>query len=299
MGTPVTGILAPTMGWISTSASSKLFHLPLRYFDSSFTALLDCGASHNFISEDLVNRIGTVPPMKVDPMPIRLADQSVMTLDHSVTLSIRFTSYHVCEIAFRIVPTLTHGVLLRMEWFSSFSLVVGWTSRVVTLNIDGESLELKCVMPQCPPITISTAEQLDQMLSNLKCKHKAFAIYIHPLEGAPEHATLQAMTGHPDLSTKPTQSPSVLVSSANPTHSDNTTSSRGNAGKASTWDNLCHRFSDLFEAPGFPVESQIKHPIDSLNPNLPVKHHRQYNMFPTELEEVHSQLDALLAKGWI
>ena len=136
------------------------------------------------------------------------------------------------------------------------------------------------------------------MLSNPKCKCQAF-VYIHPLEGAPEHATLQAMTGHPDLSTKPAQSPPVPVSSTNPTHSDNTISSGGNAGKASHWDDLCHEYSDLFEAPGFPVEHQIKHCIDLLNPNLPVKHHRQYCISPTELEEVCSQLDALLEKGWI
>ena len=121
---------------------SNLLHLPLRCFDSTFTAFLDCGASHNFISEDLVNQIGTVTPKKVDLMPIWLADQSVVILDHSVTLSIRFTPYHVCDNAFCIVSTLTHGVLLGMELFSSFSLVVDWNSRVVTLTIDGESLEL-------------------------------------------------------------------------------------------------------------------------------------------------------------
>ena len=49
----------------------------------------------------------------------------------------------------------------------------------------------------------------------------------------------------------------------------------------------------------FPVEHQIKHPIDLLNPNLPTKHHRQYGMLPTEVEEVCSQLHALLEKGWI
>ena len=91
-------------------------------------------------------------------MPIRLADQSIMTLDHSVTLPIRFTPYHVCDITFPIVPTLIHGMLLVMEWFSSFSLVVNWTSWVVTLTIDVGSLELKCSMPQCLPITISTTE---------------------------------------------------------------------------------------------------------------------------------------------
>ena len=136
-------------------------------------------------------------------MPIQLADQSVMTLDHSVTLPIRFTLYYICNIDFHIVPTFTHGMLLRMEWFSLFSLVMNWTSRIVTLTIDGESLELKSIMPQHPPITISTTEQFEQMLSNPKCKHKAFTVYIHPFEGAPEHATLQAMTGHPDLSMKP------------------------------------------------------------------------------------------------
>ena len=38
-------------------------------------------------------------------------------------------------------------MLLGMDWFSLFSLVVDWTSWVVILTIDGESLELKCVMP--------------------------------------------------------------------------------------------------------------------------------------------------------
>ena len=67
---------------------------------------------------------------------------------------------------------------------------MNWTLRVVTLTIDGESLELKCVVPQCPPITISTAEQFDQMLSNSTYKCKDFAVYICYLEGVPEHAIL-------------------------------------------------------------------------------------------------------------
>ena len=145
--TPVTDSSAPAMGWISTNASSNLLHLPLRCSDSSFTALLDCGASYNFNSEDLVSQIGTVTPTKVDSILIWLADQSVMKLDHSVTLPIRFTPYHVCDITFLIVPTLIHGMLLGMEWFSLFSPVVDWTSWVVTLTMDGESLELKCIMP--------------------------------------------------------------------------------------------------------------------------------------------------------
>ena len=129
----MTETLASMMGWISTNALSKLFHLPLRCFDSLFTALLDCGASHSFISEDLVNQIGNVTPKKVDLMPIRLADQAVMTSDHSVTLPIRFTPYYICNVAFCIVPTLTHGMLLRMEWFSFIFL---WICELDFTNYD-------------------------------------------------------------------------------------------------------------------------------------------------------------------
>ena len=175
----------------------------MKSFDSFFTTILDFEASHNFISEDLVKQIGNVTPKKVDPIPIWLSDQSVITSDHSVTLPIRFTLYHVYSIAFHIVPTLTHGMLLRMECFTSFSPVIDCTSQIVTITIDGKSLELKCVIPQSPPITTSAMEQLEQMLSDPKCKHIAFTVYIRPLEGASEHATVQAMTGHPDLSTKP------------------------------------------------------------------------------------------------
>ena len=96
---------------------------------------------------DLVNQISTITPTKVEPISVQLASQPIITLDHSVSLPIRFTPYHVCNIAFHIIPTLTHGMLLGMECFSSFSPVVDWTSQVVTLTIGGESLGLKCIMP--------------------------------------------------------------------------------------------------------------------------------------------------------
>ena len=221
-------------------------------------------------------------------MPIRLADQSTIISEHSVTLPIRFTPYHVKDIVFRIVPTLTHGMLLGMEWFSLFTPVVDWTARVVTLTIDGESLELKCVTPKRPPITISTAEQFEQMLSNPKCKRKAFAVYIEPLEGVDESAHLQAVTGHPVLPDMESHLPDKPTNGTKPTSSNHAKPVGENAGQASRWDRLCSEYSDLFTTPGFPVDRKIKHRIDLLNPNLPVKHHRQYRMSPTELEEVRS-----------
>lgn len=44
------------------------------------------------------------------------------------------------------------------------------------------------------------------------------------------------------------------------------------------WIDLCARYKDVFEAPGMPVDRSIKHRIDLLNPNAPIKYHRQYRM---------------------
>ena len=48
-----------------------------------------------------------------------------------------------------------------------------------------------------------------------------------------------------------------------------------------------------------PVERAIKHKIDLLDPNAPIKYHKQYRMSQQELEECKQQIDNLLAKGWI
>ena len=40
------------------------------------------------------------------------------------------------------------------------------------------------------------------------------------------------------------------------------------------WIKLCTEYKDLYGEPGNPVEQVIKHQIDLLNPNAPVKHHK-------------------------
>ena len=48
-----------------------------------------------------------------------------------------------------------------------------------------------------------------------------------------------------------------------------------------------------------PKDRAVKHEIQLLDPNKPIKHHVQYRMSPAELAEVRGQLDKLIAKGWI
>ena len=51
------------------------------------------------------------------------------------------------------------------------------------------------------------------------------------------------------------------------------------------WKKFCSEYKDLFEEPGTPVERDIKHQIDLLNPDAPVKYHKQYRMSQQELDE--------------
>ena len=44
------------------------------------------------------------------------------------------------------------------------------------------------------------------------------------------------------------------------------------------WKKLYAEYKDQFEEPGTPVERDIKHQIGILNPNAPVKYHKQCRM---------------------
>ena len=52
------------------------------------------------------------------------------------------------------------------------------------------------------------------------------------------------------------------------------------------WQQLCSRNADVFEEPATPKSREIKHRIDLLNPDAPIKHHVQYRMSQSELDEV-------------
>ena len=64
------------------------------------------------------------------------------------------------------------------------------------------------------------------------------------------------------------------------------------------WIKLCAECMDLFQKPGTPFERDIKHQIDWLNPDAPVKYYKQYRKSQYELYECKRQIDHLQSKGW-
>ena len=57
-------------------------------------------------------------------------------------------------------------------------------------------------------------------------------------------------------------------------------------------------YSDVFEAPGMPVECEINYKIE-LETGAALPCHHQYRISAAELGKVQCQLDEYLKKGWI
>lgn len=56
--------------------ATRLLEVPVDLLGQRIVALIDCGATHNFISEDLVANLG-LDAIECKPLRVTLADQSV------------------------------------------------------------------------------------------------------------------------------------------------------------------------------------------------------------------------------
>ena len=74
----------------------------------------------------------------------------------------------------------------------------------------------------------------------------------------------------------------------------------GESGDAHThcWDDLCTKFTDVFDPPSIPQEHENKHRIEVLPVSTPPSKW-QNRISPSKLVEMHRQFDKYLRKGWI
>ena len=93
----------------------KLLQLPIRCHTSPMVALLNSGASHNFISSAVLKLIGAHKLWaKVLPMQVKVANKDIMILDKVACLWICFAPGLGMNIKFRVVPHLNHQFILGM-----------------------------------------------------------------------------------------------------------------------------------------------------------------------------------------
>ena len=103
--------------------------------------MIDSGASHNFISQELLEKLTDVEVFDAARMEVQLANREQVMSSQVATLHILFAPTIEHTIEFRVVPKLNYPLILGMTWLSKHNPEIDWSKRVVSLS--GVDLDLE------------------------------------------------------------------------------------------------------------------------------------------------------------
>ncbi|GBG83873.1 hypothetical protein CBR_g37743 [Chara braunii] len=245
--------------------NAPLMYVRIQVGQASYNALLDSGATCNFMSQAFMQKagLGAQVRRKANPTVIKLADgKTQQLLDRYIEAVPVYFAPHACEpVTFDILDT-DFDIILGMPWLASADHTVNFHQR--TLNVGNAfSIEVSCTIPLPHPsirCQVVTAKSF-----------RATCAYEQPEEiGLCFLRTVAVADSSPtDLSSDPR-----VV-------------------------RLLDEFADIFESPtGVVPDRPISHEIILEVGVVPPKG-CIYRMSKEELEVLRTQLDDLLAKGWI
>ncbi|GBG76648.1 hypothetical protein CBR_g22864 [Chara braunii] len=245
--------------------NAPLMYVRIQVGQASCIALLDSGASRNFMSQTFMQRagLGAQVRRKANPTAIKLADgKTQQLLDRYIEAVPVYFAPHACEpVTFDIMDT-DFDIILGMPWLASADHTVNFHRRTLSVR-DAFGAEMACTIPLTHP--------------SIRCQvvtTKSFRVtcaYEQPEEiGLCFLWTVAVADSSPmDLSSDPRV----------------------------VW--LLDEFADIFESPtGVVPDRPISHEIILEAGVVPLKG-CIYRMSKEELEVLRTQLNDLLAKGWI
>jgi len=116
-------------------------NVPVKIDGQRTIAMIDSGASGNFISEALVRLVGLPTRRKKDPYNLRIADGSTLlkgSVDEETT-SLPFTiQRHYKEMSFDVIGMATHYIILGMPWLEKHNLAINWRRKVLKFKRTGD-----------------------------------------------------------------------------------------------------------------------------------------------------------------
>ncbi|GBG91366.1 hypothetical protein CBR_g52253 [Chara braunii] len=245
--------------------NAPLMYVRIQVGQASCNALLDSGASRNFMSQSFTQRAGLGAQVwrKANLTAIKLADgKTQQLLDRYIEAVPVYFAPHACEpVTFDILDT-DFDIILGMPWLASADHTVNFHRRTLSV-CDAFGAEVACTIPLPHPsirCQVVTAKSF-----------RATCAYEQPEE-----------IGLCFLRT-------VAVADASPTGlSSDPREVR-----------LLDEFVDIIESPsGVVLDRPISHEIILKAGVVPPKG-CIYRMSEEELEVLRAQLDDLLAKGWI
>eukprot|EP00896_Chara_braunii_P021738 GBG79614.1 hypothetical protein CBR_g29763 [Chara braunii] len=131
--------------------NAPLLYVRIQIGQAACNALLDCGATRNFISQSFMTRAGLGAQVlrKSHPTTVALADgKTKQPLDRYISAVPVYFAPHACEpVTFDMLDT-DFDIILGMPWLSSTDQTVNFHRRTLTIR-DATGVEVPCTIP--PP----------------------------------------------------------------------------------------------------------------------------------------------------
>ena len=136
--------------------------------------LIDCGASHNFISEDFVkshdlkaDHISCVSVTFASGMKSYL-DQALMTFELKLD---NFSDIITSAYVFPTIHGTEYGVILGLPWLFKNNPLIDWKTQIITIKVNDRNYFLKTTNLGSNPIDdklVDAVESTDNFLINAK-----------------------------------------------------------------------------------------------------------------------------------
>ncbi|GBG90739.1 hypothetical protein CBR_g51246 [Chara braunii] len=242
-----------------------LLYVRIQIGQASRSALLDSGATRNFISQSFMQRASLGPQVrrKAHPTSIKLADERTQQLfDHYIEAVPVYFAPHACEpVTFDVLDT-DFDIILGMPWLASADHEVNFHRRTLTVR-DAFGAEVPCTIPLPHPsirCQVVTAKSFRATCAYERTEEMGLCFL---------RTVMVAESQPTDLSSDPRVA------------------------------RLLDEFADVFESPtGVVPDRPISHEIFLEAGVVPPKG-CIYRMSEEELTVLCAQLDDLLDKRWI
>ncbi|GBG90775.1 hypothetical protein CBR_g51282 [Chara braunii] len=244
---------------------APLLYVRIQIGQATCSALIDCGASRNYISQDFMVRAGLGPRVrrKSQPTQVTLADgHTHKSIDQCMNAVPMYFAPHASEaVSFDVLDT-KFDMILGMSWLRSEDHPVNFFHRTVHIR-DRNGVLVPCTVPlPHPSISCHVVSAASMRASIIRDDIEEMGVCF-----------LHALPPHDASSTDSPSDPRIIE--------------------------LLDAYSDVFEGPhGVVPDRPIRHEIILEDGAVPPRG-CIYRMSEEELSVLRAQLDDLLEKGWI
>ncbi|CAD0056184.1 unnamed protein product [Aureobasidium pullulans] len=134
-----------TIQALASTSSTTVFRTPVTVQGRRLYAMIDSGASGNFISTSTVNRFGLATQSKEHGYELVAVDGSALPGVSEETVPLQLvTQRHHEDIIFDVVEMANHHIVLGMPWLRQHNPTIDWKSRMLRFQ------ECDCVVDSRP-----------------------------------------------------------------------------------------------------------------------------------------------------